>query len=122
MKMIINGVLTLVIAAITLTAEAQTVKPNKVIPVAEYYPGGQDSLYAFINRKIIYPSMAKRNRMQGECIISFNLTSDGRIENVTVVKNVGGGTGEEAVRIVRLLKFKGPGFAKNFSLPIIYKL
>jgi periplasmic protein TonB len=122
MKMIIHGILSLLIALMALTAEAQTVKPNKVIPVAEYYPGGQDSLYSFINRKIIYPSMAKRNRMQGECIISFNLTSDGRIEAVTIVKNVGGGTGEEAARIVRLLKFKGPGFAKNFSLPIIYKL
>jgi periplasmic protein TonB len=122
MKMIIHGILSLLIALMALTAEAQTVKPNKVIPVAEYYPGGQDSLYSFINRKIIYPSMAKRNRMQGECIISFNLTSDGRIEAVTIVKNVGGGTGEEAARIVRLLKFKGPGFAKNFSLTIIYKL
>jgi periplasmic protein TonB len=122
MKMIIHGILSLLIALMALTAEAQTVKPNKVIPVAEYYPGGQDSLYSFINRKIIYPSMAKRNRMQGECIISFNLTSDGRIEAVTIVKNVGGGTGEEAARIGRLRKLKGPGFAKNFSLPIIYKL
>jgi periplasmic protein TonB len=122
MKKTINVFLTLLIAVMALNAEAQTVKPNKVIPVAEYYPGGQDSLYAFINKKIIYPSVAKRNRMQGECVISFNLTSDGRIENVTIVKNIGGGTGEEAVRIVKLLKFKGPGFAKNFSLPIIYKL
>jgi periplasmic protein TonB len=122
MKMIRNAFLTLVIATIAITAEAQTVKPQKVVPVAEYYPGGQDSLYVFINKKIIYPTMAKRNRMQGECIISFNLTSDGRIEAVTIVKNVGGGTGEEAARVVKLLKFKGPGFAKNFSLPIIFKL
>ncbi|HXA01150.1 MAG TPA: energy transducer TonB [Cytophagaceae bacterium] len=122
MKMTINVFLALVIASMAFTAEAQTVKPNRVIPVAEYYPGGQDSLYAFINKKIIYPITAKRNRMQGECVISFNLTSDGRVENVSIVKNVGGGTGEEAARIVKLLKFKGPGFAKNFSLPIIYKL
>ncbi|MFL5729272.1 MAG: TonB family protein, partial [Cytophagaceae bacterium] len=95
MKMIRTVFLTLAIAMMALAAEAQTVAPKKVIPVAEYYSGGQDSMYAFINKKIIYPPVAKRNRMQGECIVSFNLTSDGRIENVTIVKNIGGGTGEE---------------------------
>jgi periplasmic protein TonB len=122
MKIIKIAFLTMVIAFMAVAADAQTTAPKKVVPVAEFYPGGQDSLYAFINKKIIYPPVAKRNRMQGECVISFNLTSDGRIENVTIVTNKGGGTGEEAARVVKMLKFKGPGFAKQFTLPIIYKL
>ena len=122
MKMIRTMLFTMMIAFIGLVANAQTTPPKRVVPVAEYYPGGQDSLYAYINKKIIYPPVAKRNRMQGECVISFNLSSDGRIENVSIVTNKGGGTGEEAARVVKMLKFKGPGFAKQFTLPIIFKL
>ena len=66
--------------------------------------------------------MAKRNRMQGRCIVSFTLTADGTISNERIIKQVGGGTGDEAMRVVRLLKFKKPEYPILTSLPIDFKL
>ena len=95
---------------------------GKVIPVAEYYEGGQAAMYDFIAKELKYPLMAKRNRMQGQCIVSFTLNPDATMSGVKLVKQVGGGTGEEALRVVRLLKFKKPEYPILTSLPITFKL
>jgi len=100
---------------------AQTA-PSKVIPAAQYYQGGQTAMYEFINAQMLYPPTAKRNRIQGECIIGGVLEADGTLTNVTVVKNIGGGCGEEAARVVKLLKFNAPGFKSQTSIPVYFKL
>jgi protein TonB len=92
------------------------------IPVAAYYEGGQQAMYDFIAKEIKYPLMAKRNRMQGRCIVSFTLNPDGTMQGIKLVRGVGGGTGEEALRVVRLLKFKKPEYPILTSLPIDFKL
>lgn len=92
------------------------------IPVAAYYEGGQDAMYAFIAKELKYPIMAKRNRMQGRCIVSFTLNTDGTMQGIKLVKQVGGGTGDEALRVVHLLKFKKPEYPILTSLPIDFKL
>ncbi|WP_201981715.1 energy transducer TonB [Hymenobacter rubidus] len=95
---------------------------GKSIPVAEYYEGGQAAMYDFISKELKYPVMAKRNRIQGQCIISFQLNADGTMQDMRIVKQLGGGTGEEALRVVRLLKFKKPELPIRASLPIVFKL
>ncbi|MBJ6109790.1 energy transducer TonB [Hymenobacter sp. BT523] len=95
---------------------------GKSIPVAEYYEGGQAAMYEFIGKELKYPVMAKRNRIQGQCIISFQLNADGTMQDMRIVKQLGGGTGEEALRVVRLLKFKKPELPIRASLPIVFKL
>ena len=95
---------------------------NKSIPVAEYYEGGQDAMYEFIANEVKYPLLAKRNRIQGTCIVSFTLNEDGTMQGIRLVKQAGGGTGEEALRVVRLLKFKNPDYPILTSLPIVFKL
>lgn len=95
---------------------------GKVIPVAEYYEGGQEAMYAFIEKQINYPILARRNRIQGTCIVSFTLNTDGTMSGIKLVKGVGGGLGEEALRITRLLKFKKPDYAILTSLPITFRL
>ncbi|HET9502767.1 MAG TPA: energy transducer TonB [Hymenobacter sp.] len=92
------------------------------IPAAAYYEGGQQAMYDFIAKEIKYPLLAKRNRMQGRCIVSFTLNTDGTMQGIKLVKGVGGGTGEEALRVVRLLKFKKPEYPILTSLPIDFKL
>lgn len=95
---------------------------NKTIPVADYYEGGQEAMYAFIEQNIKYPILAKRNRIQGTCVVSFTLNTDGTLSGIKLVKQVGGGLGEEALRVVRLLQFKKPDYAVLTSLPIVFKL
>ena len=101
---------------------SQTTPPSKNVPAAEFYPGGQSAMYEFINSKIIYPPGAKRNRIQGECIVGFTINPDGTTANFKVIKNIGAGAGDEAMRVAKLLKFKEIGYKLDTSIPIIYKL
>jgi protein TonB len=110
------------ILLIVFNSHAQIAKPTGNIAIAEHYEGGQDSMYAFIQRNIKYPPMAKRNRIQGECIVHIVLNADGKTSGISVVKNIGGGCGEEAGRVAKLLKFKAPGYKFQTSIPIIFKL
>ncbi|HSZ72567.1 MAG TPA: energy transducer TonB [Cytophagaceae bacterium] len=95
---------------------------GKVVPVAEYYEGGKDAMYKFINQNINYPVNAKRNRIQGEVIITIDLAADGKVSGAKVVKNVGGGCGEEALRVVKLLKFKASGFGTRQNVSVYFRL
>ncbi|AMM50226.1 hypothetical protein TH61_02220 [Rufibacter sp. DG15C] len=100
------------------TVAVQTTK----YPVSAHYEGGQDSLVAHIKRSIQYPASAKRNRVMGQCIVSFLLNEDGSTSNFKILKEVGSGTGAEAVRVVQNLKFKAPGYSQTYSLPVNFKL
>lgn len=95
---------------------------SKVLPVAEFYEGGQEVMLADIQKVLVYPPMAKRNRVQGECIVAFVLEADGKISNQQLIKNVGAGTGDEAMRIVKGLKFKAPGYRFNATVPVRFTL
>jgi len=105
-----------------LQEEEKVWMPEKAIPVAEHYPGGQQAMYQAIAKELSYPPLAKRNRVQGECIISFTLNEDGSTSGFKVLRNAGAGTGEEAMRVAKLLKFKAPGYSLNASIPIMFKL
>jgi protein TonB len=109
-------------APTTVPAQEAPAHASKAIPVAEYYPGGQEAMYAFIEKELKYPILARRNRIQGQCIVSFTLNTDGTLSGIKLVKQIGGGCGEEALRIVRLLKFNKPDYAVLTSLPITFKL
>ncbi|GAB3224584.1 hypothetical protein GCM10027346_04900 [Hymenobacter seoulensis] len=109
-------------AAADAPAQAEPARGPKAIPVAEYYPGGQEAMYAFIEKELKYPILARRNRIQGQCIVSFTLNTDGTMSGIKLVKQIGGGCGEEALRVVRLLKFNKPDYAILTSLPVTFKL
>ncbi len=120
------SLLFLFFAFVTLTATAQDEKkvwiPSQVIPVAEFHKGGLEGMYNAIDAELQYPGLAKRNRVQGECLVSFTVNEDGSTSNFKVLRNAGAGTGEEALRVARLLKFKAPGYALDTSIPIMFKL
>jgi protein TonB len=103
-------------------APAAAAGVSKAIPVAEYYEGGQEAMYAFIEKNINYPILARRNRIQGTCIVSFTLNTDGTMSGIKLVKGAGGGLGDEALRVVRLLKFNKPDYAILTSLPVVFRL
>src|SRR5688500_11431818 len=104
MKNIAKSIIfTMLLSLFSIISFAQKSAPvNKLVPVAEFFTGGQVAMYTFIDLNLKYPPVAKRNRMQGECIVSLTLDEKGKITAATIVKNIGGGCGEEAVRLSKL--------------------
>jgi protein TonB len=109
----------------SITAFAQNsvnAKAEKTLPVAEHYEGGREALLADIQKNLQYPPVAKRNRVHGECVVAFTLEENGKMVNQKLIKNIGGGCGEEAMRIVRNLKFKAPGYRVDATVPVRFDL
>lgn len=100
----------------------QSEKKSKVIPIAQYFEGGEDSLLAVIQDEMYYPAMAKKNRIQGECVVEIILNADGSVKSAKCIKNLGGGLGEEAVRIAKLLEFNAPGKEYKSTIPVTFRL
>jgi TonB family protein len=63
----------------------------------------------FIKKEIRYPELAYSNSITGKVQISFVIEQSGRVSNIKVCNNLGGGCDAEALRLLKLLSWK-PGF------------
>lgn len=92
------------------------------------YPDGADALYKFLGQNIKYPKEARDKKIQGNVFLSFMVNTDGTIEDIKVVKGIGGGADEEAVRVLKLMKKWNPAMKDGkpvkaaYSLPIKFAL
>ncbi len=95
-------------------------------PFSVNYTGGDDSLYVDFKKNMIYPPVAKRNRIQGTVIVSVDLESDGHFSRIQSVKSLNGGCTAEALRLVKELQNSGkiiaPGYKATYQIPVIFKL
>ena len=92
------------------------------------YPGGDEALYDFISKNIVYPDVAKRAAVEGKIYVQFVVDKDGSITDVSIQKGIGAGCDEEAVRVVKLMPKWIPGknndevVKTRISIPIVFAL
>ncbi len=92
------------------------------------FPGGPEEMFRFFSANIQYPEIAKRAGVEGKIFVSFVVTRGGVIRDVAVVKGIGAGCDEEAVRVVKTMPGWNPGkqngnpVSVRVSIPIIFKL
>jgi len=82
---------------------------------------------AEIGKKIRYPEIARRAGVEGRVIIQFIVDENGKVTEPAVVRGIGAGCDEEALRVVREARFKpgkqrGKPVKVKMSLPIAFKL
>ncbi|MDY0342583.1 MAG: energy transducer TonB [Lentimicrobium sp.] len=70
------------------------------------YPGGQKALRKFITDNLRYPEDALKNKIEGDVFVTFQVSNEGKIEEVTVLKGLGYKCDEEAIRVIRLLQYE----------------
>lgn len=92
------------------------------------FPGGMDELYKYLAQNIQYPEQAKQENIQGRVVISFVIEKDGSIAEVQVLRGIGGGCDEEALRVVNAMpkwtpgKVRGENVRVKYALPVTFKL
>lgn len=92
------------------------------------FPGGMEAMYKFLAENIKYPQEAKDNNITGRVYVSFVVELDGSITNPRLLRDIGGGCGQEAIRVVKLMPRWNPGKEKGqpvrvqFNLPISFSL
>lgn len=77
--------------------------PIRVAEVMPEFPGGNLKLLEFLSKNIKYPQLARETGTQGRVFISFIVEPDGSISNVELLRGIGAGCDEEAMRVVKAM-------------------
>lgn len=92
------------------------------------FPGGEAALYEYLGKNINYPEMARQQNIMGRVFVTFVVERDGSIANPRVLRDIGGGCGDEAVRVVRSMpkwkpgKQRGKAVRVQYNLPVVFQL
>ena len=91
-------------------------------------PGGITGLTNYMIQNLKYPIAAKEANVQGMVVVSFIVTAEGKVEGVEVLRGIGSGCDQEAVRVISLsgtwipAKKEGKTVATKMTLPVQFKL
>lgn len=78
--------------------------------------GGKDLLKKFIKENLNYPEEALKKKVEGDVIIKYKVTGKGEVINPEIVKGIGHGCDEEALRLVGMLDYQS---VKNRGVRVI---
>ena len=109
----------------------ETVEEEEIFVFVEEfpsYPGGEEALYKYLGENIQYPDVARDNGITGTVVIRFVVEKDGSITKAAVAREIGGGCGKEALRVVNAMpkwkpgKQSGKAVRTEFTLPVQFQL
>ena len=96
--------------------------------ISPMYPGGEEALLEFIKENLTYPKEAQEKGIEGKVVIRFCIEEDGNVSTVEVLKGIGYGCDEEALRAVKMMPKWKPGQVGEkkvkmmYSIPIVFSL
>lgn len=119
--------------------EIKTVQQTKTIAAGEevvftvveempVYPGGEEARMQYLASNIKYPEAARKQGIQGTVYVTFVIERDGSVTDVRVLRGIGGGCDEEAVRVLSSMpnwtpgKQRGETVRVQFNTPIKFNL
>ena len=86
------------------------------------FPGGIEKFYAYVGKSIKYPPMAAENNIQGKVFLSFVVEKNGELTDIHVDRKLGGGTDEEAVRVLKASPRWTPGIQNGKPVRVKYNI
>ncbi|MEZ7884618.1 hypothetical protein SDC9_149772 [bioreactor metagenome] len=103
--------------------------PFQVVEEKPSFQGGDENTFTkWVLERLVYPETAKDNGVQGRVILSFTVSTDGSITNVSVLRGVDALLDKEAIRVVSSSPKWKPGKQRNkpvrvkYTFPVIFQL
>lgn len=81
------------------------------------YVGGPKAMQLFVRQHLRYPADALAQQVHGIVVVGYDIDHQGNVVDTRVISGLGHGCDEEAMRVVRLLKFKVP---KSRGVHVVY--
>lgn len=109
-------------------AEVQEQEIFQVVENAPAFPGGDMARMKFLQDNIKYPIMSKESGIQGTVYVTFVVERSGAVTDVKILRGIGGGCDEEAMRVVKNMpkwepgKQRGKPVRVQFNMPIKFTL
>lgn len=98
---------------------------SDVLTAPEVQPepvGGMDAFRRWVGGMYRYPQAAIKARASGQIVVSFTVETDGSLTDIKVVKDIGYGTGNALVKVLKKSKPWIPGIQKGKKVRVAYQL
>ena len=102
--------------------EPKEEEPFTYVEQMPSFPDGTEAMYKYIYDKIKYPAIARENGISGQVIVQFVVSKEGDIQKAKVVRGIGGGCNEEALRVVNGMPRWKPGKHNGRAVPVTFTL
>jgi protein TonB len=89
---------------------------------------GLPAFYQYVMKNLKYPQQARDAKTEGKVFVQFVINIDGSLSDIKVIKGIGNGCDEEAVRIIQGSppwnpgKQKGVVVKQRYTLPFVFRL
>ncbi len=96
-----------------------------IVDYAEKMPvfkGYMKGLQKYLKEQLRYPPAAAARHIQGTVFVGFTVRSDGSVADARVLKGIGYGCDEEALRVVRAMPLWEPAMQSGRAIPMPYSL
>ncbi len=87
-----------------------------------YYEGGKKALDQFIKQHLKYPKEALEKKIEGSVHVTFEISTEGKVITAKSISSLGGGCDEEAVRLVKMLRYKVPKNPRKLKIKFNKKI
>src|SRR5206468_3148342 len=97
-------------------------KPLMFVEEMPKFPGGEEKLFEYLQKNIKYPAIARENGITGVVYVNFVVDKDGKVKNSKVLRGIGGGCDEEALRFINAMPQWSPGRLIGRIVPVYYNV
>jgi len=98
---------------------------SNIFTVVEQMPefsGGKNAMFKFISKNIKYPEEAIKQEISGRVFVTFVVEADGEITNIELLRGIGGGCDEEAMRVISIMPKWKSGYQRGVSVRVRFNL
>lgn len=96
--------------------------PLRFVQQMPQFPDGEAAMLKWLAQNIKYPNIAKENGIQGRVIVQFVVSKTGDISQAQVVRGIGGGCDEEAIRVIKMMPKWKPGKNNGREVPVTFTM
>ena len=86
------------------------------------FPGDMNALTDYMQKNVRYPEAAQKAKVTGRVFTSFIVERDGRLTDIKVLKGLGSGCDEEAIRVINTMPRWKPGTQSGIPIRVKYNL
>ncbi|MBD2755003.1 energy transducer TonB [Spirosoma validum] len=86
------------------------------------FPGGSGALNNYLQQNVTYPEAASQAQISGRVFVSYVIDTVGHVTDVKILKGIGYGCDEEALRVVRAMPSWKPGTQSGKAIPVRYNI
>lgn len=107
--------------------DSRTLLDGSTLHKIPSFPGGKLAMEQFLKSNLRYPKIAQENGIEGAVVLQIVVEADGRLTNISIIKDIGNGCGLSAIQCFEKMprwspaEQDGKAVASSLVIPVLFK-